>query len=392
VFEVSAGGTLTGRFDYAFGTDDHVGLQTPRDFSVISVQGASILIASANADDQAVAYSIEDDGSLVEIARISDTDAPGLELNGANYSSVIDVGGTSYLLVAGNTDNGVSVFEIGGDDDGLSGGAGLDRLFGFGGEDVLYGKAADDSLYGGDDDDVLVGGAGNDTLNGGSGADLFHGGAGIDVADYTGSTGVTLNIAKHTGTGDAQGDFFINVEIIRGSGFADTITGDKLDNTLEGGNAGDRLAGGKGNDSLGGGSGADVLLGSGGDDILDGGTANDDLKGGKGSDTLLGGALDDTLDGGETADILDGGTGNDSLTGGTGADTFVFRDGDGADTITDFIGTDIIDLAAHAGAVDFASLTLTNQGTDVVVQIDADDSVRLIGLQAAQLTAADFNF
>lgn len=60
------------------------------------------------------------------------------------------------------------------------------------------------------------------------------------------------------------------------------------------------------------------------------------LTGGAGNDTLIGGPGNDTLHGGAGNDHLVGGPGNDTLYGGPGNDTFVFRRGEGFDTIADF--------------------------------------------------------
>ena len=58
---------------------------------------------------------------------------------------------------------------------------------------------------------------------------------------------------------------------------------------------------------------------------------------------LVGDAATNTLVGTSGSDIIESKAGNDVLTGGAGADTFVFRVGDGADRITDFVsGTDRI--------------------------------------------------
>lgn len=64
-----------------------------------------------------------------------------------------------------------------------------------------------------------------------------------------------------------------------------------------------------------------------GDDTLEGGSGNDALFGEDGNDVLLGGADNDTLQ---------GDAGADSLTGGAGDDVFIYAEGDGNDTITDF--------------------------------------------------------
>ena len=73
-----------------------------------------------------------------------------------------------------------------------------------------------------------------------------------------------------------------------------------------------------GNDTLDGNEGNDRLYGLGGNDILNGNDGNDRLVGSFGND------------------VLSGGAGRDLLFGGYGQDTFVYREGDGRDTVMDF--------------------------------------------------------
>ncbi len=73
-------------------------------------------------------------------------------------------------------------------------------------------------------------------------------------------------------------------------------------------------------------------------DVLFGTAGVDHLYGGSGMDRLDGGAGNDYLEGGSGADILSGGKGDDRLVGGTGLDSYVFRSGDGWDTIEDADG------------------------------------------------------
>jgi hypothetical protein len=125
-----------------------------------------------------------------------------------------------------------------------------------------------------------------------------------------------------------------------------------------------------------------------GDDILYGVSGNDVMYGGVGNDTLFG------QDG---ADTLYGGTGNDVLNGGAGNDAFVFADGFGQDRIVGFTagGTDdsinlsaltnpdwttFADVQAHAAQV----------GADTLIDFGNGNSVTLVGVTAANLTAADF--
>ena len=129
-----------------------------------------------------------------------------------------------------------------------------------------------------------------------------------------------------------------------------------------------------------------ALNGGATDDILIGGSNADTVRGQEGNDLLLGGLGDDILEGGLGDDRLEGGSGNDILSGQGGQNTFVFRGGDGDDTIDDFVvGADILEfedvgysLAADVLAGFFDSsggATLTYQG----------GSVQLSGISAAQL-------
>lgn len=71
-----------------------------------------------------------------------------------------------------------------------------------------------------------------------------------------------------------------------------------------------------------------IRTGTSGDDVITGWQFVDDIRSGAGNDTLNGGAGND---------MLTGGTGNDALNGGTGHDTYIYRLGDGNDTITEQI-------------------------------------------------------
>ncbi|MBI1171204.1 hypothetical protein GC209_07360 [bacterium] len=121
----------------------------------------------------------------------------------------------------------------------------------------------------------------------------------------------------------------------------DVFVGNSFANTLRGGGGRDNLFGGGGNDHLYGGLGGDHIYGGAGNDFMDGGAdlttpLGNALFGGADNDTLVGGVHNDTLNGGTGNDLITGGHGNDLLVGGLGYDSFVFRAGDGADTIQGF--------------------------------------------------------
>lgn len=109
------------------------------------------------------------------------------------------------------------------------------------------GSYHDDHLIGTDGKNVLEGGAGNDILTGGGGRDILNGGAGSDTADYSLSEdGVRLNLAR----GKSEGDTYISIENLSGSGHNDRIKGDRNDNVLTGQGGNDVLKGGAGDDIL----------------------------------------------------------------------------------------------------------------------------------------------
>jgi Ca2+-binding RTX toxin-like protein len=237
-----------------------------------------------------------------------------------------------------------------------TGGAGIDTLTGF---EILKGSAFNDVLSGDATNNVLDGGNGNDTLDGGDGADQLLGQGGIDVADYTKSTAaVGINLADglaETG-GFAEGDIIgTTTEVIWGSAFDDSLTGNGNANQLEGRDGNDAISGGGGNDALFGGIGNDIVSGDDGNDSLQGGAGSDQLNGGAGSDlaiysdstaavsinladglaetggfadgdllsnieAILGSSFGDTLIGDAAVNTLFGNLGNDTITGGAGQD------------------------------------------------------------------------
>ena len=116
--------------------------------------------------------------------------------------------------------------------------------------------------------------------------------------------------------------------------------------------------------------------------------------GGSGTEILTGGAGDDVITAGSGKDTITGGKGDDLLTAGTGKDTFMYSGNFGNDTIDSFNhNKDIIHFAAN----DFASYTaleshMVQDGADVVITLDATDSIVLTNQTLANLTSSDFTF
>eukprot|EP00873_Tetraselmis_striata_P031945 jgi/Tetstr1/452209/TSEL_039245.t1 len=181
-------------------------------------------------------------------------------------------------------------------DNVIIGNSGQNTLGGGAGNDTLIGNAGNDRLLGHSGDDVLEGGEGSDTLNGGNGIDTarFAGAAG----DYAFGVGVSgLSTITHLASGDV--DTLVDVERLQfGDGEVLNIVGGDGDVT------------------------SDVP------GIIFGGEGNDTITGSNGDDVIIGGAGDDTLQGYDLGDGDD-----DTVELQQDDDTFIWRPGDGSDTI-----------------------------------------------------------
>ena len=316
-------------------------------------------------------------------------DGGGTSIADAGHD-LIDGGSGNDSLIGGYGDE----FIAGGSgSDAIFGGAGYDKLTGQGGADTLDGGSGADTLMGGAGDDFLSGGTNNDFLRGDDGRDILRGGDGNDL--LFGGDG---NDRIYGGGGDDALFGNANSDILEGEDGADAFRG-------YGGN--DRLNGGAGDDSLLGHTGTDIIHGNEDNDILDAGEADDQLFGDDGDDTLFGRDGNDVLEGGAGDDVLFGNLGRDTITGGMGADTivgnggndtFIFTPGDDADTINNFVAGgshDAIDVSAMGGMFSTFNEILaatTTVGGNAVIDFGGGDTITIVGVTEAQLTAGDFIF
>ncbi|MBK9574012.1 MAG: hypothetical protein IPO43_15405 [Rhodoferax sp.] len=228
----------------------------------------------------------------------------------------------------------------------MEGLAGKDTLTAAAGDDLLIGGDGNDNLLGGDGADFLVGDAGNDTLDGGVALDRNFSTDGNIVSYGAAASGVNIDLSGIEGdgstgsgvvTGDASVgiDILINVALILGSGFDDTIVGG-MALILE------QFEGGQGNDTIDGGTITDTLnadntnrlvylnaVGAGDTVDFAAGTAVGAEGSDVGNDTLANfnnvtsSRFDDTLLGSDRTDVpeyFQGGDGNDSIDGRGGYD------------------------------------------------------------------------
>ena len=107
VFSVANDGMLTSVTNVS--DDDNLKLDEASSVMTATVGSTTYLFVAGN-DDGVSVFSVADNGMLTSITNVSD-DA-NLELNGVLSVTTATVGSTPYLFVAGNDDDGVSVFSV----------------------------------------------------------------------------------------------------------------------------------------------------------------------------------------------------------------------------------------------------------------------------------------
>lgn len=201
-------------------------------------------------------------------AFVRDIDVGALGVSGMSGITFNDGTGEAYISSTNGT-----VYRLSGFPRGCAGLPGT--IFGTTGANTLTGTAGNDVIIALAGNDNIDGMGGNDTICPGSDNDTINGNTGTDTVVFGGTTGVVVNLATGSATGEGS-DTLSNVENVTGSSKADNITGNEGNNTLNGSGGNDKLNGVGGNDKL---------IGSTGDDTLDGGTGTDTCDGGTGTDT-----------------------------------------------------------------------------------------------------------
>ncbi len=114
------------------------------------------------------------------------------------------------------------------------------------------------------------------------------------------------------------------------------IYGTEKNDELSGSLVNDTVFAGNGNDKINSNNGNDTIFAENGDDIVNAGDGNDTISGGDGNDTIFGDNSNNYANVNVRGnDILNGGKGDDYMNGGFGNDTYIYRKGDGNDTIYD---------------------------------------------------------
>ena len=391
--------------------------------------GAGADVIRAGAGDDIVTLGVGDGAGLVSgFAAVGgagfDTAilGPGFLWNTASWSLY------GFEAVVGNDLDNIINGHLDSVNYNFQGGGGNDTITTAGGDDVIDGGAGADVIRAGAGDDIV-------TLGVGDGAGLLSGfqavgGAGFDTAIL--GEGFLWNTASWS---------LYGFEAVVGNDLDNIIRGhlDGVNYNFQGGGGDDTITTAGGNDIIDGGAGADVIRAGAGDDIVTLGLGDGAglvsgfaAVGGAGFDTAIlgpgflwntaswslygfeavvgndldniinghldsvnynfqGGGGDDTITTAGGDDVIDGGAGDDILNGGAGADSFIFDGAFGEDVITDFEdGADLLDLSA--GGLEFADLTITQDGLDVLIEDGLGNSITLLGITSSDITADDFFF
>ena len=114
------------------------------------------------------------------------------------------------------------------------------------------------------------------------------------------------------------------------------------------------------------------------------------------ANNVYGNSLQNLITGSNGDETMDGGAGNDYLRGYGGNDVFQFSANSGYDVIAGFSkpgeGLDIARLAGYSQFTSFAQVrsAMSQVGSDVVLQLDANDAIKFLGKKVSDFTPAEF--
>ena len=315
-----------------------------------------VFVLAGGADDGVTLMTMMQDGRLIHIQTLEDTDT--ITLQNVTAIAAIQTGNSAQIFITSEAEEGITQFsfDLGTVGATLHGGAG--QLVGSNRADVLTAGTATTQIIAGAGDDILLAGSSTQSLRmqGGTGADIFvaaHNGQTMRIDDF--EVGVDrldlsmipmlrsleqLNISSNArGATLRFGDTVIDVRSRDGGPIATEIfrQADVLALTrytpfsgtqeISGSATGERLVlGGPGGtvSALG---GNDTITSSWGDATIDAGSGNDWIRAGSGSNQIWGGTGDDTVYGGEADDQIWGGAGNDYIEDSAGLNTIYTGEG-----------------------------------------------------------------
>ena len=292
--------------------------------------------------------------------------------NGTKKADTIEITASNLTIKAGNGndkitlakgkkntvygDAGVDTFTVnGGSSNNLYGGAGND-VYVIGKNSAGKAVVKDFSVKKGNADSVKISDGTVKSIEV-SGSDVIVKGGKSAALTLQNAKNKTFTVTDTLGSYTVSGS---NVKLALNKSYKGTLTAASFVTTVDAKSNANGIAvkGNKKNNTIYGGSGANTIYGYGG---------NDTLSGGAGNDTLYGGAA------------------TDKLTGGAGNDTFVYANGDGKDTITDYTaGQDTLQISGGS----IGKTALANSNKDLVFTVGSG-TVTLTGAAAKAISLKD---
>lgn len=283
----------------------------------------------------------------------------------------------------------------------IEGTDGSESIAGTAGDDVILGKGGNDTILAGDGNDTLIGGPGSDMLDPGRGNDsiLLGPGSGRDQLtagdDSRGKYDVirfdkvikpemvtlTRRAPNALVVSYGRGDEFMSKRHFEIEGYGSY----RLD-------AIEFASGGKWDADkirkmvLAPSTKADFIVGYTASEKLTGWEGNDRIFGGPGNDEIKGGPGNDQLTGDEGNDTLIGGAGDDRLRGELGSDTYIYRPGDGMDTIQNYSRAWDVDVIRFPNFLR-GSVDISTRGNDLLLIVGKDRNktygLRVLGFNSS---------
>ncbi len=327
--------------------------------------------------------------------------------NGAATAGRIDGGGGVNTLDYSAYTTGVAVDLAAGTAAGTAGivTGTIQNVTGGSGNDSLAGDGQNNVLTGGPGSDVLSGRAGNDTYVLGLGAaDVIYDTEGVDTLDFSSAwAGIHINLGKTAGQtqslvndweddddelhdrdeGDdrACGSTFNtlaihgSIENLKGTAFADRVTGNGADNVIDLLGGDNFVWAGAGNDVITAGDGRNKVWTDGGGDTVLAGNGNNQIRTGGGDNIVVVGDGRNKIWGGAGKDLITAGGGANEIRSGAGDDTITAGGGD--NKIWAEGGNDIVLItgggANRIDAGDGNDIVLGGSGSDQLTGRSGDD-------------------
>jgi len=309
-------------------------------------------------------------------------------------TNIIEAGGGANTITATKGDNTIT---SGSGADTITVTSGTNTIHAGEGANTITATSGGNTITTGSGADTITVTSGNNTIHAGDGANTIVATSGINTIT-SGSGADTITTSGSAGGGNTIDAGDVADKITSGSDCdadADTTTTDGLaggSNTINACDGANPITSGSGADtSMTGGS-------AGGGNTIDAGDGANTITTGGGNDTITAGNGVDTITTGGGDDVINAGGGNDIMTGGAGSDVFIFEDGFGNDSITDFDAFDsyeVIILSNVTSIANYTDLTenylIANASGDAVI-FDGADTITLIGVSIADLDATDFIF